>query len=116
MSDEQEEIVLQLDDPPNCTRCDGPCLLLATFSHSWTNARGEDVSGLREAVLCPECDRGEQAADELLALFAVDDQVSPSNVEVFAELVAAWVESVRHRHVDIALLDDEHERWRRGQL
>ncbi len=116
MSGLEDEIVLQLDDPPNCTPCDGPALLMAQFSHSWKNARGEEVNGLRAAVLCPACDRGEPAADELLALFAVDDQIGLSNVEAFGGLVAAWVESVRHREVDMALLDEEEQRWRDGNL
>ncbi|MEW2084816.1 DUF6300 family protein [Streptomyces sp. NPDC005283] len=33
---------LQLADPPNCSPCGGPGLLLAQFPHSWKNARGED--------------------------------------------------------------------------
>ncbi|WP_274558090.1 DUF6300 family protein [Streptomyces spiramyceticus] len=116
MSVQEEEIVLQLADPPNCPPCGGPGLLLAQFPHSWKNARGEDVNGLREAVLCPACDCGEPAADELLALFAVDDQVGLSNFEVFGELVAAWVQSVRHRIVDEEALGAEYEQWKRGEL
>ncbi|MEV0036570.1 DUF6300 family protein [Streptomyces sp. NPDC050804] len=115
MSD-QEEIVLQLDDPPTCSLCGGETLLRASFPHSWKNARGEDVDGIREAVLCPACDHGEPTADELLALFAVDNQIGFSNVEVFGALVAAWVEFVRHREVNMAQLDEEQERWRRGDL
>ena len=81
MSDQEEGIVLQLADPPNCPPCGGPGLLLAQFPHEWKNTRGEDVHGFREAVLCPECDLGGPAADELLALFAVDDPVGSSHVE-----------------------------------
>lgn len=116
MSGQEEEIVLQIADPPNCSPCGGPGLLLAQFPYSWKNASGADVNGLREAVLCPACDWGEPAADESLALFAVDDQVGLSNVEVFGELVSAWVESLRHRKVDMALLDEEEKRWRDGDL
>ena len=92
-------------------------LLLAQFSHSWTNARGEEVTGVREAVLCPACDRGEPAADELLAFFAVDDQArAPTPSKCSAGLVAVWVRSVRHRTVDMDALNEEHEHWRRGEL
>ena len=116
MNNQEEEIVLQLADPPNCARCGRPGLLLAQFPHSWKNARFEDVNGLREAVLCPACDRGEPAADELLALFTVDDQVGLFNVELFGGLVAAWAESVRHREVDMALLEEQEQRWRDGDF
>ena len=61
MSGQVEEIELQLTDPPSCFLCCGGTLLLAGFSHSWTNARDEEVTGVREAVLCPACDRGESA-------------------------------------------------------
>ncbi|MEV6533640.1 DUF6300 family protein [Streptomyces sp. NPDC051639] len=115
MSENEEQIVLRIDDLPKCPRCEGDALLLAQFPNSWKNNRGEDVDGLREALLCPACDR-EPAAAELVALFAVDDQVDPSNADVFGGLVAAWVESVRHREVDLAMLDDQEERWRNGDL
>ncbi|WP_351233818.1 DUF6300 family protein [Streptomyces sp. NPDC002133] len=116
MSVQEEEIILALADPPVCDRCSGLTLLLAQFPHSRRNSRGEDVNGVREAALCPACDQGETAADALMALFAVNEQIDFANAETFAELVAAWVESVRHRHVDNAVLDEEHERWRRGEL
>ncbi|MET8678853.1 DUF6300 family protein [Streptomyces sp. NPDC004647] len=116
MSGRVDGIVLRITDPPNCARCEGPGLLLARFPDSWKNARSEDVRGLREAALCPACDRGGAAADELLALFAVDDQVGLSNAELLGELVAEWVEYLRHRKVDAALLDEEHGRWERGNL
>jgi hypothetical protein len=67
-------------------------------------------------VLCPGCDHGEPAAAELLALFAVDDQVSPENMDVFGGLVAAWVESVRQRTVDEEALSAEFELWKRDEL
>jgi len=91
-------------------------LLLASFPSSWKNAHGEDVHGLREAALCPACDRDAAAADELLALFAVDGQVGISNAGTFSDLVAVWVESLQQRQVDIVQLDAEHELWRRGEL
>ncbi|MFE9687129.1 DUF6300 family protein [Streptomyces sp. NPDC006285] len=112
----EEEILVRIEATPPCPQCNETSLLLARFPYSWKNGRGEDVSGLREAVLCAGCHHGEPAAAELLALFAVDDQVSPPNQGAFGGLVAAWVESVRHRTVDLALLDEEHERWSRGEL
>ncbi|MEV7869149.1 DUF6300 family protein [Streptomyces sp. NPDC088124] len=117
MTQPTEEFVLRLTAPPNCPPpCGRPGLLSARFPNSWKNTRGEEVHGLREAVLCPECDRGEPPADALLALFAVDDQIAGSNAEVFSRLVTAWVESVRHRTVDLTLLNAEVQRWQKGSL
>ncbi|MEJ8662194.1 DUF6300 family protein [Streptomyces sp. MS1.AVA.4] len=116
MSTHEEETLLALADPPVCDRCSSMTLLLAQFPHSWTKARGEDVNGVREAVLCPACDRGQPAADKLLELFAKDGKLDFADVETFAELVAAWIDSVRHRPLDTAALNNEHERWRRGEL
>lgn len=113
---ENDEIHLQVDQVPPCSRCGGAALLRARFPHSWKNARGETVAGIREAELCPACDRVEPAAADLLALFAVDERLDLDNIAEFGGLVAAWVESVRHRTVDLQALDDEHERWRRGEL
>jgi thiol-disulfide isomerase/thioredoxin len=113
---DEETILLKVQDTPPCPRCDGTTLLLAQFQNSWKNRRGEDVPGLKEAVLCPGCDHGEPAAAELLALFAVDDQVSPENMDVFGGLVAAWVESVRQRTVDEEALSAEFELWKRDEL
>ncbi|MFE5199035.1 DUF6300 family protein [Streptomyces sp. NPDC056601] len=113
---DENEIILQLDEVEDCPRCGGPSWLKARFAHEWTNGRGETVSGIREALLCPACDRGSQAADELIALFAIDDRLSASNLEAFGGLVAAWVESVRHQRVDEELLTEQHEQWRRGEL
>jgi hypothetical protein len=113
---ENDEIHLQVDQVPPCTRCGGAALLRARFPYSWRNARGETVAGIREAELCPACDRGKPTADELLALFAVDEQLDLDNVETFGGLVAAWVESLRQETVDLVALADEHERWHRGEL
>ncbi|MGW4386563.1 DUF6300 family protein [Streptomyces sp. NPDC004685] len=46
-----EGILLDLDDVPPCTRCVSEALLRARFSHSWRNASGKIVSGIRAAEL-----------------------------------------------------------------
>ncbi|MET7573391.1 DUF6300 family protein [Streptomyces sp. NPDC005492] len=112
----EETILLKVEDTPACPQCGGPTLLLARFPHAWKNGLGRDVSGLREAVLCPGCHHGDPAAAELLALYAVDGHVSPENLDVFGGLVAAWVESVRQRTVDEGALNAEFELWKRGEL
>ncbi|MGW5820619.1 DUF6300 family protein [Streptomyces noursei] len=113
---EGEEILLKLGDTAPCPKCGGDTLLLARFVYSWKNRRGEDASGVKEVLLCPACECEGPAAAELLALFAVDDQVSPENLEAFGGLVAAWVESVRHRTVDEELLSAEFEQWKQNAL
>ncbi|MGW0885412.1 DUF6300 family protein [Streptomyces sp. NPDC002671] len=113
---DEESILFKVEETPPCPRCAESTLLLARYRHSWTNGRGEDVAGLKEAVLCPSCDHKEPAAAELQALFAVDGQVLPENLATFGGLLAAWIESVRHRAVDEVLLADEYERWQRGDL
>ncbi|MFB6851110.1 DUF6300 family protein [Streptomyces sp. NPDC001939] len=102
-----EDILLNLDDVPPCTRCVNDALLRARFSYSWKNASGEIVSGIRMAELCPACDQGRPAADELLTLLMVDERLDTQRMVEFGGLVAAWVESVRHHTVDMRLLDDE---------
>ncbi|MFF3359294.1 DUF6300 family protein [Streptomyces sp. NPDC002917] len=116
MRDEDDEIVLQLADPPNCPRCGGPGPVSARFPHSWKNASCEEVPGMREATLCPVCDRDEPAADKLLAFFAVHKTLEPSELETFHNLSSAWVAVARARHVDQQQLADEYERSCNGEL
>ncbi|MFH8701984.1 DUF6300 family protein [Streptomyces chartreusis] len=113
---DEESFLVKVEDTPPCPQCAGSTLLLAQFPHTWKNRRGDDVSGLREAVLCPDCHHGEAEAVELLALFAVDSQVSPENLDVFGGLAAAWVESVRQRTVNEETLMAEFELWKRSEL
>ncbi|TWG03877.1 hypothetical protein FHX80_112314 [Streptomyces brevispora] len=56
------------------------------------------------------------AAENPLALFAVDGQLDMANVEVFAELVGDWGEGVRNRRVNTADLAVLEEQFRRGEL
>ncbi|GAA2613661.1 DUF6300 family protein [Streptomyces tubercidicus] len=86
MTERGEEILLQLDTPPNCPQCEDESLLLARFPHSWRNASGDAVPGMREALLCRCCNRGEQPADALIALFTVDGLLDHHNVDTFGEL------------------------------
>ncbi|MFJ5803775.1 DUF6300 family protein [Streptomyces decoyicus] len=92
MSDQDEELVLRLDELPDCARCEGVSLLLVRFPHTWSNSRNEELAGYREAVLCAACDRGDQPADELIALFAVDSQLDRADLH---EASGAWPPTVR---------------------
>ncbi|MGY4920292.1 DUF6300 family protein [Streptomyces sp. 900116325] len=116
MIEEGDEIVLQLADPPNCPRCGGSGPVSAQFPYSWTNASGEAVPGIREATLCPVCDRDEPAADRLLAFFAVHKTLEPSELGTFHNLSTAWVAIARARKVNQQQLADEYERSRNGEL
>ncbi|MFE5489051.1 DUF6300 family protein [Streptomyces virginiae] len=110
------EIEINLDDLPACTRCLGQPLLTACFPHSWLNTRGEQVTGVREAALCPQCHRGSPAADELQALFAVDEKVGLANAEAFAILIGAWIEEMGKSSRDSHRLESEWREWRQGDL
>ncbi|MET8824157.1 DUF6300 family protein [Streptomyces rochei] len=110
------ELLIKMADMPDCLACGTPGLLLVRFRNSWKNQSGEDVPGIRETLLCPQCSRRNQAAAELIALFAVDDKMSPENVDAFGGLVAAWVESLRQDCIDEELLTAEHDQWLRGVL
>ncbi|WP_331735859.1 DUF6300 family protein [Streptomyces sp. NBC_00057] len=144
MRDEDGGIVLRLADPPDCARCGGPGLLLARFPHTWKDGRprtggpaphlqsvpdgtsagkvladaghAEEVHSIREAVLCPVCDRGEPASDRLLAFFVLREALATSELEAFHVLVTAWVAVAGDRQVDQHQLDDEFQRWCNGEL
>lgn len=116
MTSADREIQIDLADVPACTRCGGPSLFSARFAHSWTNAGGQEVTGVREVVLCPECDRGEPAADELGAFFAVDDQLGLENMDAFGALVETWLDAVQRKSMDLERLQLEEEQWRAGDL
>ncbi|MFD3422611.1 DUF6300 family protein [Streptomyces decoyicus] len=116
MTTQARELLLRLAEPPNCPRCEGRSLLLVRFPHSWVNSRGQELAGFRHAALCPACDRGDEPADTLIALLAVDGQLGPDNANTFGELVAAWADFVGDRTPDKTLLADEEARWCRGDL
>jgi hypothetical protein len=113
---DEDAVLVKVEGTPPCPQCAGATLLLVRFPYAWKNAHGDDVSGLREAVLCANCHYGDPAAAELLALYAVDGDPCPENLAVFGGLVAAWVESVRQRTVDEEALSAEFELWTRGEL
>ncbi|MGW8330257.1 DUF6300 family protein [Streptomyces sp. NPDC055897] len=116
MTGSGEEIEIRLADPPPCPRCGEGALLAVSYPHRWRDARGEELAGLREAVLCPGCDRGQGEASGLLQLFNVEGRVDFANMARFAELAALWVASVRSLTLDEARLAEEHALWRRGEL
>ncbi|MBZ6260615.1 hypothetical protein KVH22_34430 [Streptomyces olivaceus] len=108
--------LLNIDQTPPCPRCSALTQMVVRFPYSWKNGRGEDVRGMKEAVLCAVCDREDPAAAELMALFAIDETVAPDNLETLGALAASWAETVRQRTVDENLLAAEYEHWRREDL
>ncbi|WP_329453366.1 DUF6300 family protein (plasmid) [Streptomyces sp. NBC_01724] len=111
-----DELIVKIADVSDCLACGTPGLLLVRYKHSWNNQIGDDVPGIRETLLCPQCSHRNSAAAELIALFTVDEKMSPENVDTFGGLVAAWVESLRQERVDEELLTAEHDQWLRGAL
>ncbi|MFC8016565.1 DUF6300 family protein [[Kitasatospora] papulosa] len=111
-----DELFFKVADVSDCRACGTPGLLLVRFGHSWKNQTGNDVPGIRESLLCPQCTHRNSAAAELIALFSVHEKMSSENVTVFGGLVAAWVESLRQERVDEELLAAEHDLWLRGEL
>ncbi|MGW1412519.1 DUF6300 family protein [Streptomyces sp. NPDC002403] len=144
MRDEDGGTVLRLADPPDCAGCGGPGLLLARFPHTWHESRpctggpaphlrpvpadtpgdtrlpdaghAEEVHSIREAVLCPVCDRGEPASDRLLAFLVLHEALATAELETLHVLVTAWVAVARDRQADQHQLEDEFQRWRNGKL
>lgn len=112
----EDEFFLNIDQTPPCPRCPAPTQMVVRFPYSWKNGRGEEVCGMKEAVLCAVCDRDDPVAAELMALFAVDEGVTPDNLSTLGALTASWVEAIRQRTVDEDLLVAEHEQWRRGDF
>lgn len=116
MTETAAEPLVQIDNVPPCPRCALPGLMLARFPSSWKNQQGADVDGYREALLCAGCDAADPAATDLLALFAVDGQLSTENLPQFTELAATWMAVAALRKVNQRNLNDEEERFRRGDL
>ncbi|MFK0295917.1 DUF6300 family protein [Streptomyces sp. NPDC090442] len=115
--------------PPPCPRCRAPVLLVARHPHSWHNRSGARVEGLRESVLCGDCDAGDPAAEGLLAVVSAvlaeagDGADAPAAVAsealasgAFAAHLETWLTAVRHRAPDPAALAAEEARWRAGEL
>ncbi|MFI9772167.1 DUF6300 family protein [Streptomyces sp. NPDC052415] len=111
-----DELFIKTSDVSDCLACGTPGLLLVRYRNSWKNQSGDEVPGIRETLLCPQCSRRNSAAAELIALFAVDEKMSVDNLDAFGGLVVAWVESLRQERVDEKLLTTEHDQWLRGAL
>ncbi|MFE5596868.1 DUF6300 family protein [Streptomyces sp. NPDC056549] len=116
MTSKEQETSRTLPHPLQPAQCTGEPLLRAEFPHTWRNAAGEEVTGVRAAVLCPQCDRGEPATDALLALFTLDRQLGEEELLALTDRIAAWVNTLRTKSVDIKHLDAEFEAWCRGEL
>ncbi|MCX4648198.1 DUF6300 family protein [Streptomyces sp. NBC_01446] len=108
---DDEEILLKIEVTPPCPKCEETTVLVAQFANAWTNRRGQDVRGLREAALCVStgCDPDNPAAADLLALFAVDKETSPDNLETFSGLTAASLKTDRHHTADEEPLNKQLE-------
>lgn len=111
-----EEFRVRTDQVPLCGRCGAQALLLVSYPNAWENASGQMVAGIKEAVLCPVCHKGQLDADKLIGLLQANESLPPEELDEFAALAAAWIESERRRTVDVDALDDEFKRWQAGEL
>ncbi|MER7195494.1 DUF6300 family protein [Streptomyces flaveolus] len=113
----EDELLVKMTDVPLCLVCDTPGLLMVRYGHAWENRNGSLVTGIRECLLCPLCSRGDEAAENVIALLAENEQMtSYDELRGLGGTVAAWVESLRQRRVDQDLLTTQHEQWLRGSL
>ncbi|MGK5554683.1 DUF6300 family protein [Actinomadura kijaniata] len=103
-------------EPPLCVRCDGQALLSARVPHHITRTDGHVVRGTTVVVLCPVCDLDQPAAGALITFFNVHAQITPDLLEQAADLIHAWVDSIRVPALDVEALDGEVEAWQRGEL
>ncbi|WP_308445515.1 DUF6300 family protein [Streptomyces spororaveus] len=110
------EIEIVLADSPPCARCGGSTVLAARFPHRWQNGSGQDVHGIREAVLCGVCDQGPPVVNELLALFAGQEQFGPGGLARLGELLDRWLAQAQQVQADEERLDRERLLWVRGEL
>ncbi|MGW4815204.1 DUF6300 family protein [Kitasatospora cineracea] len=110
------EVKISVGDEPTCMLCLGPGLFAVRFPQTLPGSLGAQVGGSLSKVLCPQCDRDVPQAAELIALFAVDDQVGKDNAPEFLRLVSAWVEHLQTLSVDLSQFDREIEQFERGEL
>ncbi|MGW9047677.1 DUF6300 family protein [Streptomyces lydicus] len=106
----------KVSDTLACPRCGTPGLLTALYPHEWHGRSGQVVRGYKEAVLCADCDRGEEAAQGVIELVDTQGQIGLENAELFIRRAVTWVERARGREPDDAVLADEEQRWRSGVL
>jgi hypothetical protein len=91
-------------------------LLSAQVPHDVTGADGRTAQGHLTVVLCPSCDAGDPRGGPLVTFFHVHGQVTAETLQEAAALIQQWAESITIPPVDMALLDQEHQAWRRGDL
>ncbi|MFI0220254.1 DUF6300 family protein [Streptomyces lydicus] len=99
-----------------CPRCGRPGLLTIRYPHTWHGRTGQLVRGFKEAVLCAVCDRGETAAEDVIALVDTQGQIGPGNTERFLHCAFSWIDHARGREPDFAVLAEEEQCWRSGEL
>ncbi|MEV0387808.1 DUF6300 family protein [Nonomuraea sp. NPDC050643] len=79
-----------------CPRCRADeVLAVARLPHTWTNASGGQVRGLREVLLCARCDAGDPLAGPVVACFARHSRPGPEHAAGLAAALRRWVEGTR---------------------
>lgn len=103
-------------DVHECPRCGGQALLSAQVPHNLVGSDGRITQGHVIVVLCPSCDADDPRGGPLVTFFHVHGQVTADTLQEAAALIQQWAESITIPPVDMALLDQEHQAWRRGDL
>jgi hypothetical protein len=101
---------------PACPRCGGESLLAARVPHDIRRADGHQVRGTTQVVLCPRCDADDPAAGPLITYFNVHGHVDASTLTQCADLIHAWVDSIRIPPPNPQQIEAEAEAWYRGEL
>ncbi|MEU0567533.1 DUF6300 family protein [Nonomuraea sp. NPDC005983] len=100
-----------------CPRCHGgDVLAVLRVPHGWTTARGNQVQGSAEVLLCARCDADGPVTGPIVAYFAVHELVSPETLDELASLLRDWIDRAKPPELDENALAAEVEAWYRGDL
>ncbi|WP_326642114.1 DUF6300 family protein [Streptosporangium sp. NBC_01755] len=101
-----------------CPRCrTGEVLAVVRLPHTWTNAAGDPVRGIRDALLCACCDAGDPNAGPIITYFAVHGSAQPETLVQLARYLLRWIHRARApKQPDENALNAEAEAWYRGEL
>jgi Family of unknown function (DUF6300) len=103
-------------DVHECPRCGGQGLLSAQVPHEVAGLDGRITQGHVIVVLCSSCDAADLCGGPLVTFFHVHGQVTAETLQEAAALIQQWAEGITIPPVDMAMLDQEYQAWRHGDL
>ncbi|ATY17195.1 hypothetical protein CU254_42255 (plasmid) [Amycolatopsis sp. AA4] len=112
------EIVLGRTDDLNCRRCGGELLLIVRVPTTTPLPAGDTVDSYRTVELCPRCDRDDQAAQGVLACFAVHERIEHDTVNDLAPALREWLAHLAANPPTYteAELDEDIRQWQAGEM